>query len=74
MSNLKIGDEVYFTKKSAPEFEKYGTAYITANKKYIVVRGGIFSFTIVNDKNRNIFCLRKNCEHLYGGNWIKSKK
>lgn len=73
MKNLKIGDKVYFTKESAPKFELNESNHITINKEYTVIGCNEISFRIINNFNRENFCLKKVCAHLYGGNWIKSK-
>ena len=42
---------------------------ITKGKKYAISKENEISFSIRDDAGDELFCLKKGCAHLDGGNW-----
>ncbi len=71
-TKLKVGDKVYFTKESAPNFNV--PFYLTPNKKYKVLSvDEDMYFKIINDNNLELGTNIVSVGHLKGGTWLIAK-
>ena len=48
--------------------------YLPSGKKYEMYNIDMDYFEIYSDTGRRLLCKRKECAHLYGGNWILRNK
>lgn len=72
---LKIGDVVYFTTESAPNFD---SSYLTPRKRYrIIAHPRVESqlpHCIKADDGQYLYVILGGCAHLTGGEWMIDEK